>query len=326
MPEGSMGSRLKNAVRQRSLQVALLLWVLFSVVGLALGHGTPQVVNAVQFSSIALIVLLLEIGVVALLTWRRPVPDLGQRAPERAIALRETLWLWVYGIAVLIGGRGIGLHFFGEGIALHLNGSLVGATRVQTPTEVITWAVYNGTLLALIPYVVFRMRGYSREQLNLKSSNLKNDTLVILVVLAIGIALDLTGPNIFQLTRHQQIVGGSLSFVLHLFGTDLPIMVFVYAILLPRYFRLVSPMTAFLLGAASYPTMHIFESWAHYDTLEHSVVSLVLVYLTFFPPGLMKSFLTLRTGNAWVHLWAFHAISPHVTVDTRLIVRDFNIP
>ena len=282
-------------------------------------------VDAIQYSSMALIALLLEIGLVARLTWRRPVPDLGQRAPERSIALRETLWLWVYGIVVLIAGRGIGLHFFGEGIALHLNGSLVGATRVQTPAELFTWSAYNSILLALIPYVVFRLRGYSREQLNLKSSNLKNDTLVILVVLAIGILVDLTGPNIFQLTRRQQIVGGSLSFVLHLFGTDLPIMVFIYAILLPRYFRLVSPMTAFLLGAASYPTMHVFESWARYDTLQHSVLSVVLVFLTFFPAGLMKSFLTLRTGNAWVHLWAFHAISPHVTVDTRLIVHDFNI-
>jgi hypothetical protein len=38
-----------------------------------------------------------------------------------------------------------------------------------------------------------------------------------------------------------------------------------------------------------------------------------------------ESFLTPWTGNAWVHVWAFHAISPHVTVDTRLIVRDFHI-
>jgi hypothetical protein len=39
----------------------------------------------------------------------------------------------------------------------------------------------------------------------------------------------------------------------------------------------------------------------------------------------MKSFLTFRTGNAWVHMWGFHAITPHVMVDTRLVVRDFNI-
>jgi hypothetical protein len=49
------------------------------------------------------------------------------------------------------------------------------------------------------------------------------------------------------------------------------------------------------------------------------------VILTFFPAGVMKSFLTMRTGNAWVHMWAFHAITPHVMVDSRLVVRDFNI-
>lgn len=171
------------------------------------------------------------------------------------------LALWLYGAVVMVAGKIIGHHLFGEGIALHLNGSLVGATRVQGPTEVCTWAAYNGFLLALIPYAVFRMRGYSREQLNLRSANWKNDTLVIFAVMVIGIALDLTGPNIFRLTPHQQLVGGLLTFVLHLFGTDLPIMIFIYAILVPRYFRLASPMTAFLLGAASYPTMHIFESW-----------------------------------------------------------------
>jgi hypothetical protein len=64
---------------------------------------------------------------------------------------------------------------------------------------------------------------------------------------------------------------------------------------------------------------------AEFGTVADSAVSVLFVFLTFFPPGLMKSFLTIRTGNAWVHLWAFHAISPHVTVDTRLIVHDFHI-
>ena len=253
------------------------------------------------------------------------MPNLASRAPERATAVRETMLLWIYGAAVIVAGRWIGLHFFGEGIALHLNGSLVGASRVQSPAEVYTWAAYNGFFLALVPYLVFRMRGYSREALNLKSSNLKNDTLIIFVVLAIGCAFDLSDHNFLQLTPHQQFVGGLLSFVLHLFGTDLPIMIFIYAILLPRYFRLASPATAFLLGAASYPTMHIFESWTRYNTPVHAAVSVIFVFLTFFPAGLVKSYLTMRTGNAWVHVWAFHAISPHVTVDTRLVVNDFHI-
>lgn len=314
-----------NVFRQRSFLVALLLWVVLSLAGFALGGGSAKVGAQIEWGSAVLVVLVLEIGLVAWLTRRRPWPELGQRAPEKSVARRELIGLWVYAALVLVVGRVVGLHFFGEGIALHLNGSLVGATRVQSPAEVYTWAAFNGVLLALVPYVAFRMRGYSNEELNLRSANLRNDTLVIVVVLAIGIALDLTGPNIFQLTRHQQIVGGLLSFILHMFGTDLPIMIFIYSILVPRYARLCSSMTAFLLGAASYPAMHIFESWTQYDSLAHGTLSVILVFVTFFPPGLMKSFLTIRTGNAWVHLWAFHAISPHVTVDTRLIVKDFRI-
>ena len=87
-------------------------------------------------------------------------------------------------------------------------------------------------------------------------------------------------------------------------------MIFIYAILLPRYARLFPPLVAFLAGAVSYPLMHIFESWTRYDSLYHAAVSIIFVLLTFFPAGLMKSFLTFRTGNAWVHMWAFHAITP----------------
>ena len=72
--------------------------------------------------------------------------------------------------------------------------------------------------------------------------------------------MDLRGPNILQLTPHQRVVGGLLSFVIHLFLTDLPVMIFIYAILMPRYARIFSRATAFRLGAASYPTIHIFET------------------------------------------------------------------
>jgi hypothetical protein len=336
---GSRGQNLRWLFRQSSLWVALLLWTLLSLAFIALCHGphgtlplnlppdqlqqTP--LDQVIGSWIALIFLVLECGLVFLIARRRPWPDLAQRAPQRSIALRETTALWLYGAIVLLIGRWLGFRTFGAGIAIHLNGSLVGATRIQSPHEVYLWTAYNFILLAGVPYVVFRMRGYSREQLNLRSANWKNDTFIILVVLAVGCLMDLRGPNILQLTPHQRIVGGLLSFVIHLFLTDLPVMIFIYGVLLPRYVRLFSPATAFLLGAASYPAIHLFESFTRYDSLSDSLISAMFVFLFFFPPGVMKSFLTMRTGNAWVHMWGFHAISPHVTVDTRLIVQDFNI-
>jgi hypothetical protein len=323
MNEHSQG--IAWVIRQRALYVAVLFWLLLCGAGLFISRTTPMFRGLVTGSSRYLVLVVLMFGVVALLTRKRPVFDLGQRAPESSVARRETLAMWAYASVVMIAGRLIGRHLFGEGIALHLNGSLVGATRVQSPIEVYTWAAFNGILLALIPYVVFRMRGYSNEQLNLKSANLKSDLLVIVVVLTLSAAMDGMGTNFLLLTRHQQLVGGLMSFWLHLFGTDLPIMIVIYSILMPRYFKLLSPMTAYFLGAVSYPTMHILESGTRYDSPRAAAMSLTFVYLLLIPAGLMKSFLTWRTGNAWVHVWAYHAISPHVTVDTRLIVSDFGI-
>ena len=331
----SPASRIGYVIRQPSLWIALGLWFLLSAAAILLCRngvpldrpelaGIPPMTDVLN-NSIGLFMIILLIGVVSLLARRRPFPNLAERAPERGIALRETLAMWIYGVVVLFAGRIIGQHYFGEGIALHLNGCLFGATHVQLQAAVYTWAAYNGVLLALLPYLFFRWRGYSRQALNLRSANWKNDALIIAVVMLIGCVYELAGPNIFQLTPHQQLIGGAFSLVLHLCGTDLPIMIFIYAILLPRYARLFSPPVAFLVGAVSYPLMHVFESWTRYDSPEHAAVSVIFVLLTFFPAGVMKSFLTFRTGNAWVHMWGFHAITPHVMVDTRLVVHDFNI-
>jgi hypothetical protein len=328
-------STIKYLLRQPSLWIALVLWCMLSAAavvfcrnGVPLDRpelaGIPPITDVFN-NSIGLFMIILLVGIVAFLARHRPVPNLAERAPERGIALRETLAMWIYGVVVLFMGRIIGQRYFGEGLSLHLNGCLFGATHVQSPAAVYTWAAYNGIFLALFPYLIFRWRGYSAQALNLRSASWKNDVLIIAVVMLIGCAYELAGPNIFQLTPHQQLVGGALSLVLHLCGTDLPIMIFIYAILLPRYARLFPPPVAFLAGAVSYPLMHVFESWTRYDSLYHAAVSVIFVLLTFFPAGVMKSFLTFRTGNAWVHMWGFHAITPHVMVDTRLVVHDFNI-
>ena len=103
-------------------------------------------------------------------------------------------------------------------------------------------------------------------------------------------------------------------------------MIFLYCILLPRYFKLSGSVAAtVILGGLTYAALHIFEYWTVYDTLNNSILSVLFVFLQFTVPGMVKSFLTLRTGNAWVHVWAYHAISPHLTVDTPNIVRFFKL-
>ena len=231
-----------------------------------------------------------------------------------------------YGATVLILGQIIGRLVWGEGIGLHLYGSVFGATSDTTPGAVIGWTVYNFVAYAVIPYVVFRMRAYGHEGLSLKSSNVKNDALLILMVLAIGVGLDLAATDIFDLTGRQALAGLPLAFAIHLFGTALPVMVFLYCILLPRYLKLSGSVPAtVILGGLTYAALHIFEYWTVYDTVNNSILSVLFVFLQFTVPGMVKSFLTLRTGNAWVHVWAYHAISPHLTVDTPNIVRFFRL-
>jgi hypothetical protein len=290
------GSWFVNLLRQRSVQLAVLLWVaailaIFPLSAAKFPLNRPllahlPVAAQVVAPIVVLVLVFVQMAVTYFLTRRRTVPDMAARAPDVATARREVWSLWAYGALVLLAGQRIGLRLFGEGIGLHLNGSLFGPTRMVSPREVWVWAFYNFIFFALVPYVVFRARGYSREALNLKSANLRNDTLVLFVIMALGSAVDLAGGGFLKLSPHQMLVGGSLTFITHLLGTGLPVMVFIYAILFPRYMKLTaSPATAVLLGAVSYAAVHIFEYWTRYDSIPHALLSVVLVLLTFFPPG-----------------------------------------
>ena len=42
---------------------------------------------------------------------------------------------------------------------------------------------------------------------------------------------------------------------------------------------------------------------------------MIFLLFTYLGPGMIKTFLTLRTGNAWVHVWAYHAFA-HTLIDT----------
>src|SRR5580692_9760549 len=125
-------SRIKCLVRQRSLWIALLIWCLLSAAAILFCRNgvpldrpelatTPPIADVLN-NSIGLFSIILLIGIVALLARHRPLPNLAERAPERDIALLETLAMWLYGAVVLFAGRVLGQRHFGEGIALHLNG------------------------------------------------------------------------------------------------------------------------------------------------------------------------------------------------------------
>lgn len=266
-------------------------------------------------------------GVVHLLTRRRTPPDLAARTPDRTTALRETLLLLGYGVLGLAGGfllaRSLGWHPFG----LHVAGTIYGTHAQLEPAEILTWAGYNLLVYAVAPLLYFRRR-YSARALCLRSSDRRNDLLVICAVLVLELATQilLLEPGIFALPPRQLALGAALTFLLYLAGAVLPAMVFVYALLVPRYLRLTgSATTTVLLGGVTYAGLHVWDAWAVFTSPGAAVVSVIFLLFTYLGPGMIKTFLTVRTGNAWVHVWAYHALAPHTLVDTPHLVHTFGI-
>jgi hypothetical protein len=122
----------------------------------------------------------------------------------------------------------------------------------------------------------------------------------------------------------QLLVAAPLAFAVFFLGTVLPTMVLIYAILLPRYLKLTGSYTVtVLLGGVTYAAMHLVEGWSVFGSPRDTALSLLFVFLGYTGPGMIKSFITLRTGNAWVHALGYHAVAPHVVADAPLIAKVF---
>jgi hypothetical protein len=333
----SLGSVLRAVANHRGVQTMTLLWVAGTIVALWLASGSlpfdrPAVARLpfifqMAAPTIGLIEIFGLMAVVLLLTRARAIPDMAARAPERRIALRETGVVLAYAALGQVGGWIVGPALGYRPFSFHVAGTVFGCTVTPEPAEVWIWALYNFLVFAVVPYLYFRRR-YSNTELNLRSTNRRNDTLLILVVLTIESVFELSALDntILGLNPDQALLGAPLAFAVFFIGTVLPTMVLIYAILLPRYLKLTeSAISAALLGGLTYAAMHIVEGWSAFDSPRNTVLSLLFVLFQYFGPGMIKSLLTLRTGNAWVHALGYHAVAPHVIVDTRLIVRIFGI-
>lgn len=328
----------RTLARERALWVTVGLWVLASVLVVPLagpvlpfqrGPEPLPVIDEVVTGQLNLAVALVIVGLVLLVTRHRPRVDLAARAPARPVALAETAALLGYAVAVTLGGLALGEAAGDHAISLHLPGSIHGLHGDHLAASwVALWAGYNVLFWAVLPYLAFRRRGYSTEQLNLRSADRRGDAVLILVVLVAesAIELGLVSSELLGLSPAQLAVGVPLAFLVNLVGTVLPVMVFVYAILLPRIARLTgSTTTTVILGGVAYAVIHLFESWAVYDTVAAGTLTLIFLFFQYFGPGLIKSVLTVRTGNAWVHVWAYHAVAPHVTLDTVHVIDSLDL-
>jgi hypothetical protein len=328
---------LRAVVVHRGVQTAVVLWFVGYALVLWLAHGQlpfdrPAVAKlpfamqmaAPTLGAIQIFVLML---VTFFATRKRVIPDMAARAPERRIALRETIFVLTYAALGQIGGWIVGPALGYRPFSFHIAGAIFGSSVTPATTEVWIWAFYNLVVFAVAPYLYFRGR-YSGTDLDLRSSNSLDDALLIFVVLAIESAFELSlfDQSIIRLNAHQILLGASLTFAIFFIGTVLPTMVLIYSILLPRYLKLTgSTISTVLLGGVTYAAMHVVEGWSAFDSPRDTLLSLIFVHLTYVGPGMMKSVLTLRTGNAWVHAISYHAIAPHVIVDAPLVVKVFGV-
>jgi hypothetical protein len=332
----ALASTLRAVVNHRGVRIAVAAWVLGYVVALWLARGSlpfdrPAVARlpfALQMAQpiIGMIEIFALMVLAFLLTRKRVIPDMAARAPERRVALRETVAVLAYAALGQVGGWIIAPVLGSRPFSFHLAGTLYGTTLTQTPTDVWIWASYNFLAFAVAPYVCLRRR-YTNTDLNLRSGDRRNDLLLILVFLVIESAFEVTVfSGVLRLSSRQLLLGAPLSFAIFFIGTVLPTMVLIYAILLPRYLKLTgSAISTVLLGGVTYAAMHIVEGWSAFGSPREVALSLLFVLFSYFGPGMIKSVLTLRTGNAWVHALGYHAVAPHVIVDAPLVVRIFGI-
>ncbi|MEV6983685.1 hypothetical protein AB0M95_20855 [Sphaerisporangium sp. NPDC051017] len=331
------GGGLATLLRRRSVQITVLGWLSGNALVLALaGDALPFDWPAATTRTPGEYLIQTNLGLAEVflltaltygLTRKRAIPDLAERAPERAVAARETLLMLLYGAGGLALGfvlaRLAGWHPF----ALHLAGSIYGTHEHVQPMESIAWACYNLTVYAVVPLIFFRRR-YPAEALNLRSNDRRADAVLIGVILLLEslVQIAVLDPGIFDLTGRQLMLGVPLTFVLYLAGAVLPAMIFIYAILVPRFMRLTgSTATTVILGGLTYTALHIWDAWTLFDTPGNAVLSLLFLLSTYFAPGMFKTVLTVRTGNAWVHVWAYHALAPHVLADTPNIIHVFDL-
>lgn len=269
------------------------------------------------------------VAIVTLLTRRnRPgTTELIARGPTREVALRELAVATAY----LVLAQGLGAvvgHVGGWGaLSYHLLGSVHGTHHHVDGATVVAWMTYNAIAYVVVPGVVLARR-YRPAQLWLRSTDRRRDACVVTVVLALesGFQLLVFGSAFFALTGTQIALGSVVSLAVFFVGTVLPTLVVVAVVIVPRILVVTGSQTAaVVVGGAVYAALHLFDGWTDYTSPGLATLSIGLLVLQYLAPGMFKAWLTLRTGNAWVHAWAYHAIAPHVWADTPLIVKIFGV-
>lgn len=234
---------------------------------------------------------------------------LGIRRPGH-----EALLLTVYLVAftlVLPWLFGVRSHLASLGIAEQN----AGVWAMQTSGSVLRWALINFAIFAAIPFLVFRyyfryplrsfMLGFSRRWIPYA---------LITGTLSLGAFVT---ADFFQ----TPIQGHLITLVVMSLGTFIPVMIFTQSLLAPRFALLTkSWIGGAILTGLVYGVYHFNEFYLSWDSGSAIAVSLAWAMQSAFF-GVIKGITTLRTGNAWLHIFNTH--TPHLA-EAPEIHRIFN--
>ena len=180
------------------LIAGVLGWIALNLAALYIAGGflpfdRPALADkpfAVQmaFPTVGLIQIFAMMGLVWWLTRRRAPVDMAARAPDRRQTAIETGGLLAYAMLGQVGGWILGPAMGYSPFSFHLAGTLVCCSLLASPGEAILWCVYNFVGFAVIPLIWFPRR-YLALLLNLKSTNIPADVMVIVVIVPLAVSL-----------------------------------------------------------------------------------------------------------------------------------------
>ncbi|MEM7115301.1 MAG: hypothetical protein AAF614_22865 [Chloroflexota bacterium] len=311
-----------NVGRNRSVQLALA----FVIIGLTVyGLGGPQIPAIAEMvpeqirDEFTLMPQFLALTlIIYLITRNRPLPNFIARSPERDRAIQDLIIFGVYYFAAIVGLASFGITYHPPDV--FAGDSSFGAQ------EMINWMTINFIFYGIIPYLFFRWRGSSNADLGLAGNNWTLDIWPLIAIGSIDAFFAITTRGFLSLTPSQMASAVPLTLIMYGLGAGIPIVIMTQAIVAPRIMKLTnSPITTVIVLTFTYAMFSSTDGGVVFESGGHAFYVILFWVTRNIGPGLVKAMLTIRTGNSWLHMIAFHVVSFHMWADAPTVAFLFGL-
>ncbi|MEM7332520.1 MAG: hypothetical protein AAF490_10540 [Chloroflexota bacterium] len=308
--------------RNRSVQIAIA----FTVLGLTIyGLGGPQIPAIAEMvpeqisGEFVLMPQFLVLSlIIYLITRNRTLPDFVARSPARDKAVQDLVIFGLYYFVAIIGLASFGITYHPPDLLAE--GVNFGAQ------DMINWMTINFIFYGAIPYLFFRWRGSSNIDLGLAGNNWSLDIWPLLAIGGIDAFFAITTRGFLSLTPSQMVSAVPLTLIMYGLGAGIPIVIMTQAIVAPRIMMLTnSPITTVIVLTFTYAMFSSTDGGIVFESGGHAFYVILFWVTRNMGPGLVKAMLTVRTGNSWLHMIAFHVVSFHIWADAPTVAFLFGL-